>query len=74
MPEATTIQIRNKAMISLQGLGSLRISELRTVKIKNLIQEDGKWFIHVNPRDMEVKGAKTRNANFMHMNALKARY
>jgi integrase len=65
MLESTIIQIRNKAMISLQALCGLRISELRTVKMKNLIQEDGKWFIYVNPRDMEVKFAKPRNADFM---------
>jgi integrase len=67
MPEKTVINLRSKAMISLQALCSLRISELRTVKMKNLIQEDGKWFIYVNPRDMEVKGAKTRNADFMQL-------
>ena len=67
MPEKTILDWRSKAMISLQALCSLRISELRTVKMKNLIQEDGKWFIYVNPRDMEVKGAKTRNADFMQL-------
>ena len=67
MPQNTILDLRSKAMISLQALCSLRISELRTIKMKNLIQEDGKWFIYVNPRDMEVKGAKTRNADFMQL-------
>lgn len=65
MPNATQIQKRNKAIISLNALCGLRISELRTVKIKNLIQEEGKYFIYVNPKDMQVKFAKSRNANFM---------
>lgn len=65
MPEFTAIQKRDKAMVSLQALCGLRISELRTVKLKNLIQEEGDYFIHVNPKDMEVKFAKTRQANFM---------
>ncbi|MEQ1789589.1 MAG: site-specific integrase [Rickettsiales bacterium] len=65
MPDATITQRRNKAIISLQALCGLRISELRTIKLKNLIEEDGNYFIYVNPKDMEVKYAKTRHANFM---------
>lgn len=65
MPDKTAIEKRNKAMISLQALCGLRISELRTVKIKNLIYEEEAYFIYVNPKDMEVKFAKTRQANFM---------
>jgi integrase len=65
MPEKKIMQKRNKAIVSLQALCGLRISELRTVKIKNLICEDGVWFIHVNPKDMVVKIAKPRQANFM---------
>ncbi|MBL0320175.1 MAG: site-specific integrase [Alphaproteobacteria bacterium] len=65
MPEFTAIQKRNKAMISLQALCGLRISELRTVKLKNLIQEEGYYFIHVNPKDMQVKFAKSRHADFI---------
>lgn len=65
MPVATIIQKRNKAVVSLQALCGLRISELRTLKLKNLIEEEGKYFIYVNPKDMEVKYAKTRHANFM---------
>jgi len=65
MLEATTIQRRDKAIISLQALCGLRVSELRTVKIRNLITEDGNHFIHVNPKDMSVKFAKTRHAIFM---------
>lgn len=45
MQDQTEREKRNKALISLQALCSLRISELRTVKIKNLIQEDGVYFI-----------------------------
>jgi len=65
MPSNTVTQKRNKAMISLQALCGLRVSELRTVKIKNLICEEGDYFIYVNPKDMEVKNAKIRQANFM---------
>lgn len=65
MPEVTAIQKRDKAIVSLNALCGLRTSELRTVKIKNLIEEDGKYFIYVNPKDMEVKFAKTRHAIFM---------
>ena len=65
MPGQTIIQMRDKALVSLQALCGLRISELRTVKMKNLIQEDGNYFIYVNPKDMVVKYAKTRHANFL---------
>lgn len=65
MPQGSIIERRNKAMVSLQALCGLRISELRTVKTKNLLEEDGHYFIHVNPKDMSVKYAKTRQANFM---------
>ena len=65
LPENTVIQRRNKAMVSLQALCGLRVGELRTIKIKNLIQEDGCYFVFVNPKDMHVKFAKTRHANFM---------
>lgn len=65
MPDTTITQRRNKAIISLQALCGFRISELRTIKLKNLIEEDGNYFIYVNPKDMEVKYAKTRHANFM---------
>ena len=65
MPSNSLIEKRNKAIISLNALASLRVSELRTVKLKNVITEDGKYFIYVNPKDMEVKGAKTRYADFV---------
>lgn len=65
MPSNTLIEKRNKAIISLQAHCGLRISELRTVKLKNLICEDDKYFIYVNPKDMEVKFAKTREAVFL---------
>lgn len=65
MPDQTFIQKRDKAIISLQALCGLRISELRTIKVKNIIQEDGNHFVYVNPKDMVVKYAKTRQANFL---------
>ena len=65
MPEQTIIQKRDKAIISLQALCGLRVSELRTIKMKNLIQEEGNYFVYVNPKDMVVKYAKTRHANFL---------
>lgn len=65
MPEGTVIERRNKALLSLQALCGLRVSELRTVKIKNILEEDGKYFVYVNPKDMQVKFAKLRQANFI---------
>lgn len=67
MPADTLTQKRDKAMISVQAECGLRISELRTVKLKNLIEEDGVYFIYVNPKDMQVKYAKTRQATFMRL-------
>ncbi|MCE3255720.1 MAG: site-specific integrase [Rickettsiaceae bacterium] len=63
MPGETMIERRNKAIISANALCSLRISELRTVKLKNLIEEDGKCFIHINPKDIDSKTAKARYAD-----------
>lgn len=65
MEGTTDKKRRDKAIVSLQGLSALRISELRTVKIKNLIEEDGSYFIYVTPKTMDVKFGKTRQANFM---------
>jgi integrase len=65
MPENSNIAKRNKAIISLQALASLRPSELRTVKMKNLRNINDKYFIDVNPKNMEVKFAKQRKADFM---------
>jgi integrase len=65
MDSITYKQKRDKALISLQALCALRVSELRTVKLKNLIEDDGKYFIYLTPRSMKVKFAKTREANFM---------
>ena len=65
MPDKTDIEKRNRAIISLQALCTLRISELRTVKIKNVIEEDGWYFIYVCPKHMDVKTAKTRHAVFV---------
>ncbi len=67
MPINTLEERRNRAIISLQCLCGLRVSELRTVKLKNLIyNEDAEnWMIYVNPKDMNVKFAKTRCAYFL---------
>lgn len=65
MPDKTEKDRRDKAMVSLQALCTLRISELRTVKIRNMIEEDGVWFIDVNPKNMSVKFAKQREAVFV---------
>jgi integrase/recombinase XerD len=63
MPSETMINRRDKAIISANALCSLRISELRTIKLKNLIEEEGKCFIHINPKDIDSKFAKTRYAD-----------
>ena len=67
MPENEMIKRRNKAIVSANALGSLRISELRTIKLKNLIMEDGRCFIHVNAKDMASKRAKSRYADFVQL-------
>lgn len=65
MPHDSDTEKRDRAMIALQALCTLRISELRTVKIRNLITEQGRHFIHVCPKDMDVKFAKPRMAYFL---------
>lgn len=65
MPDKTDKDKRDRALISLQALCTLRISEMRTVKLKNLIEEDEQYFIHVNPKSMSVKFAKTRYVAFV---------
>lgn len=65
MPEITNREKRDKAIVSLQALCTLRISELRTVKIKSLIEEDGVYFIYVCPKNMKTKFAKTRMVVFV---------
>lgn len=65
MPDKTDKEKRDKAIISLQALCSLRISELRTVKIKSLIEEDGVHFVYVCPKNMKTKFSKTRYAVFV---------
>lgn len=65
MPDKTDKDKRDRALISLQALCTLRISELRTVKLKNLIEEDGQYFIYVCPKSMSVKFAKTRHVAFV---------
>ena len=65
MPAENDREMRDKAMVSLHALCTLRISELRTVKLQNLIEEDGTYFIHVSPKNMQVKFAKTRQVVFV---------
>ncbi|MDD4556627.1 MAG: site-specific integrase [Alphaproteobacteria bacterium] len=67
MPDKTLTDKRNKAIISLQALCGLRISELRTIKMKNLKfdRDANNDFVFVSPKDMKVKFAKTRHAFFM---------
>ncbi len=65
MPGDTDKEKRDKAIISLQALSTLRISELRTVKMNSLVEEDGQYFIYVTPKNMSVKFAKTRHAVFI---------
>ena len=64
MPVANDKDKRDKAIISLQALCALRVDELRAVKLKSIIEEDGQYFIYVSPKDMGVKFAKTRHAHF----------
>lgn len=52
MPIKTMIEGHNKAIIYTNSLCSLRISELRTVKLKNLINEEEKYFINIKPQDI----------------------
>jgi len=65
MPDKTIRDKRDQAIISLQALCTLRISELRTVKIKSVIVEDGNHFVYVCPKNMQTKFAKTRHAVFL---------
>lgn len=65
MPDTTDKDKRDKAIVSLQALCTLRISELRTVKIKSMIEEDGVYFIYVCPKVMQTKFAKTRQVVFV---------
>lgn len=65
MLHQTDRQMRDKALISLQALCTLRIAELRTVKLSSIIYEDGTYFIDVCPRVMNVKFAKSRQVFFL---------
>lgn len=65
MSEKTDKDKRDKAMVSLQALCTLRISELRTVKMRNVIEEDGIYFIDICPKDIQSKFAKQRQAVFI---------
>lgn len=65
MLHQTDRQLRNKALISLHALCNLRVSELQTVKLSSIIEEDGVYFIDVCPRVMKVKFAKARQVVFI---------
>lgn len=65
MPSKTLLEKRDRAIISLQALCTLRVSELMTVKLKNIIHENDKWFIHVSPKSMDVKFSKARTVFFL---------
>lgn len=67
MSEVSITERRNKAMICLQALCGLRISELRTVKMKNFIYDKDvqSYLVYVDPKDMSVKFAKARHAFVM---------
>ncbi len=69
MPDQTNIYKRDKAILSLQALCTLRVSELRTIKMKSLIDENGSYFIYVCPKHMSVKYAKTRHAHIIPLEA-----
>lgn len=66
MPDKTYIDRRDKAMISLQSICGLRVSELKTIRMKNVKQckETKRWLIHINPKDISVKFCKEREAYF----------
>jgi integrase/recombinase XerD len=65
MPAITDKDRRDRAILSLQAHCALRVGELRSVKLKNIIEEDGRYFVYVSPKDMGVKFAKTRHAHFL---------
>lgn len=65
MPNSTDKEKRDQALISLQATCTLRVSELRTVKIQNIIEENQQYFVYVTPKNMSVKTAKTREAVFV---------
>jgi integrase len=67
MLEQTDRQLRNKALISLHALCSLRVSELRTVKLSSIIEEDGVYFLYVCPKFMKTKFAKSRHVIFLEL-------
>lgn len=65
MPDSSIRERRDKALISLQAICTLRITELRTVKIQNIIEEDGTYFLDANAKSMKTKFAKSRIAAFI---------
>ncbi len=65
MPCKTDKEKRDKAIISLQAICTLRVSELRSVKMQNLIKENERYFLHITPKNMDVKFAKTRIVCFV---------
>jgi len=67
MPEKTLEQRRNKAMIALDTLCALRISELRTIKLGNIRfdRASQRYLAYISPKNMSTKFAKSRSAYFM---------
>jgi len=67
MPSNTVFERRNKAIVSIQAVCGFRVSELRTIGMKNVkcCKETKRWLIHVNPKDMKAKFAKERTAYFL---------
>jgi len=65
MPNVTDKERRDRAIISLQALCTLRINELRTIKLRSLIEENGSYFVYVSPKHMSVKFSKTRYVHFI---------
>ncbi len=67
MPNKSLIDMRNKALVSLQALCGLRSTELGGVKIKSLklAPAEGRNFIYMDPKTMQIKFAKSRYAFFM---------
>ncbi len=70
MPYKHLIQRRDKAIIALQTCCGSRVAELKTLKIKNIIAKDGQYFLDINPRDISVKFAKSRQVSFMNFKEL----
>lgn len=68
VPQDGIVNMRTAALISLQTLVGLRISEIQSMKLKHLIfdKDSNRWIVYIHPKDMvNVKRAKNRYAFFM---------